>query len=954
MGFTNRFEYNGFRQVAKSIDASGRTNSYQYCDCGSLNSMTDALGNTTSYSYDNLGRRTRTTFPGGSYQDSVYDIANRVIRTADNSGISVTNYYTVNGLLCVSSNAAGQIVRKTYDDHDRMSEAVDRNGVWTAFRYDELNRPIDRVISRTVTIDGPDTYTHEMTEHFDYTNYVRGAVGTYRALLQFAEWSGVPVWTNSLPVGPSTSFGYDLFDRKTNEIHWDTNGVAMMTNRFAYNAAGDLVTLIDGKSQTTIWKYDLHGRVTNKVDTTSAELFRYAYDANGRLTSRWSAEKGTTAYSYDAVGNVTSVNYPVSSDITLGYDALNRLTNMVDAVGTTRYDYTSFGALQSEDGPWADDTVSYSYSANRLRSGYSLAQPNASPWTLAYGYDAAARLSSVTSPAGTFGYEYKVGQSVSPASLIQKLTLPNGSAITNQFDERARWLGTTLRSSTGTLLNQHLYSYNDLDQRTQQTRTGNDFVAYGYDDLGQLTSAKGKEFGGTTNRLNEQFGYAYDAAGNLNFRTNDALVQTFNVNSLNALTTVTRTTNQTVAGDTFGPATSVTVNGATATRYADNTFAKVNIALVNGSNTFTAIAQDSLGRLDTNIVSVYLPATNTFLYDLNGNLRTNGTRTFEYDDENQLTRITEPSAWKAEFTYDGKLRRRIEKNYRWTGAAWLQTNEVRFVYDGNLVIQDRSEFNLPTLTLTRGLDLSGGLQGAGGIGGLLALSDHRSPVPDHLYFHSDGNGNVTALVDANESIAARYLYDPFGNTLSAAGPKAGANRYRFSSKPVHELSGMYDYLYRFYMPELQRWPNRDPIGELGEFNLYGFIRNEPLTTVDLFGLAGPPVRTSPGGGGRGGGTYGWPPRPPKPIDPTGRMGDASDVANYEPGHLHFPHPDHSHPPAKLQCPSWNPPPQPPPPPPPPCSNVNNNDFSGLQFCSPPPPFPNPTVPPYPYPPLFIR
>ena len=39
---------------------------------------------------------------------------------------------------------------------------------------------------------------------------------------------------------------------------------------------------------------------------------------------------------------------------------------------------------------------------------------------------------------------------------------------------------------------------------------------------------------------------------------------------------------------------------------------------------------------------------------------TNGTRTFAYDDENQLTTITEPSAWKSEFTYDGKKRKRKE------------------------------------------------------------------------------------------------------------------------------------------------------------------------------------------------------------------------------------------------------------------------------------------------------
>lgn len=58
---------------------------------------------------------------------------------------------------------------------------------------------------------------------------------------------------------------------------------------------------------------------------------------DNRLTNRWSAAKGTTVYGYDAVGNRTLVNYPVSTDINLAYDALNRATNMVDTVGTTAF-----------------------------------------------------------------------------------------------------------------------------------------------------------------------------------------------------------------------------------------------------------------------------------------------------------------------------------------------------------------------------------------------------------------------------------------------------------------------------------------------------------------------------------------------------------------------------------------------------------------------------------------
>src|SRR5207249_2938755 len=117
------------------------------------------------------------------------------------------------------------------------------------------------------------------------------------------------------------------------------------------------------------------------------------------------------------------------------------------------------------------------------------------------------------------------------------------------------------------------------------------------------------------------------------------------------------------------------------------------------------------------------PATASYVYDSNGNLTSDGTRVFDYDDENQLIRVTVTNLWKSEFTYDGRMRRRIRKEYDWRNSAWSQTAEVRYICDGFLVIQERDGNNLPRLTLTRGRDVSGSLQGAGGIGGLLARTD---------------------------------------------------------------------------------------------------------------------------------------------------------------------------------------------------------------------------------------
>lgn len=307
------------------------------------------------------------------------------------------------------------------------------------------------------------------------------------------------------------------------------------------------------------------------------------------------------------------------------------------------------------------------------------------------------------------------------------------------------------------------------------------------------------------------------------------------MNNLNGLSSVTRSGTLTVAGTTTGTATNVTVNSTNATLYNDKTFAKDGFTVTNGNNTYTAIAQDSYNRKDTNSVVFNLPSTVNYIYDLNGNLTSDSTRGFDYDDENELIRVTVTNTWKSEFTYDGRMRRRIRKEFAWQNSAWVVTNEVRYIYDGNLEIQWRDGNNLPTLTLTRGCDLSGSLRGAGGIGGLLARTDAANGQT--AYFHADGNGNVSALVNAQQIIVAKYLYDPFGNTLSKAGPLADANTYRFSSKDYHANSGLYYYGYRFYDPNLQCWLNRDPIGEFGGLNLYGYVANNPISFVDPFGEA---------------------------------------------------------------------------------------------------------------------
>jgi RHS repeat-associated protein len=501
--------------------------------------------------------------------------------------------------------------------------------------------------------------------------------------------------------------------------------------------------------------------------------------------------------------------------------------------------YGSTGQIQSETNFWIsntfNDTISYAYNQGH-RTNLNLTEPSGS-WSETYGYDSFWRFATITSPAGTFGYQYVLGAQ----SLVAGISLPNGSMITNSFDANARLTGTALMNSLGGTMDDYQYLYNQGNQRTSCLRAGGipNYVNYSYDPIGEVTSDLAYESISNTLRNNEQLYYLYDAAGNLQYRTNNALIQNFQVNSLNELTSETNGGRLTVMGTTTPIATNVTVNSSNAVIYGDYTFAATNMPLTSN---YTALALGG-GLAATNGVTFNLSSNAVFQYDGNGNLTNDGWRNFVYDDENQLIQVSVPGQWMSQFVYDGKKRRRIRTEFSSEGGAWVQTNQVLYVYDGNLAIQERASNNAVQVTYTRGRDMTGSLDGAGGIGGLLARTDTNGST----YYHADGNGNITMLINSSQAVAAKYLYDAFGNVLSASGLLAEANCYQFSSKEEDLNSGLVYYLYRFYDPNLQRWVNRDPIGVFGGINLYTFVLNKPIGRIDLLGLFGQDADSSSGG-----------------------------------------------------------------------------------------------------------
>ena len=223
-----------------------------------------------------------------------------------------------------------------------------------------------------------------------------------------------------------------------------------------------------------------------------------------------------------------------------------------------------------------------------------------------------------------------------------------------------------------------------------------------------------------------------------------------------------------------------------------------------------------------------LGAADELGYSPDGGLVSFGEFDYVYDSASRLTEVWSNGAKVVENRYDAFGRRVIKRTPEATHT---------FVYDGWLLVVERVELGngqLDQIDYWWGKDISGTLDGAGGIGGLLYLVKNGRDVYVPLY---DGYGNVVQYVDKQGSIVAQYAYDAFGNTIQKGGVKADELKMRFSTKYSDDESGLYYFGRRFYSPRLARWLTRDPIEEDGGLNLYAFCGNNSVLNFDKDGCA---------------------------------------------------------------------------------------------------------------------
>jgi len=641
---------------------------------------------------------------------------------------------------------------------------------------------------------------------------------------------------------------------------------------YSYDAQGRMKTMTTWQSYTgnqgaaiTAWNYDVYrGWLTNKSYADGLGP-KYTYTPAGRTSTRIWARSVTNTYSYDNVGGLTVMSYSDSTPgVTYSYDRLGRQKTITQNGMTTTFTYNDAGKVLSESysgGTLTGLSVTNGYDQFLRRTNLVALNSTTPLLTNSYSFDAGSRLQTVRD-GGTNSATYTY---VANSRLVSQILFTNGSVqrmVTTKSYDLLNRLTNIVSATNGTTLAGFAYQYDDASQRTMRTDEDGSYWVYTYDALGQVVSGK-KYWSDGTPVAGQQFEYSFDDIGNRKMTGSGGdqfgaslRYANYSANNLNQCTArdVPSYVNVVGSAKTNATVSLWTADGWYSPTIRHRDYYRGELAVNNSTGALwltvtnlAVLANGTNSDIVTNMIgNLFLPKNQEgFSYDGDANLTVDGRWVYTWDGENRLVQMIRDTdspggaRQKLTFEYDSKGRRIRKKFYTYT-SVWVLSTDTVYLYDGwNLVAElDAASSNGKLRTYIWGLDLSGSEAGAGGVGGLLKITDYTSGTA-HQFVAYDGNGNVTALADgATGALAGRYDYGPFGESLRATGAAGRSNPVRFSSKLTDPETGLVYYGYRHLNSVIGRWLSRDPIGEDGGFNLYGFVENNPLLRIDPYGWCG--------------------------------------------------------------------------------------------------------------------
>ena len=370
----------------------------------------------------------------------------------------------------------------SYDKAGRLKSMTSPLGYTKNFSYDK----VDNVVKESDSLKSTTTYTYDKLHNMkSSTNALDGTTS-----FSYDKYGNLVKETD--PLGRSNTYSYDLAGQMTSAA--DPLG---KITAYTYDPAGNITEITKPGGRKTSYGYDKNYNVTSVTDPMGyvaktvydkdnrvteetdalGQKESYTYDKDSRVTSITDKRGFTTGFDYDAHGNIQVVTDKTGLKSHLEYDKNDNLTKVTDALGgVTTYGYDNM-----------DNLVTFTNAANK---------------TTNYTYDLEGNLTSIKDPAGRtekFDYDEK--------GRLTGHTQASGKKTTYDYDKLNDLLEKSYQDAKGEKSEKNVtYAYNSAGERvSMKDQTGKS--SYEYDALGRITKV--------TSGSKKDVSYVYDDADNL-------------------------------------------------------------------------------------------------------------------------------------------------------------------------------------------------------------------------------------------------------------------------------------------------------------------------------------------------------------------------------------------------------------------------------------------------------
>lgn len=731
------------------------------------------------------------------YQYEYNDLGN-IVSERDPVGRQTSYLYASNGIDLVEKRIQDQTVAKwEYNNNHLATKITDSTGVRT-FQYNSFGQ-----ISK-ITQSDRISYEAEIDKRGNVLS-ITGPIKELGALAKFTydKCGRILQYTNVERI--TQKYTYDNADRKTAISYSDGSN-----ERIVYNKL-DAVMFIDRLGKQYKRSFDSLGQLSMIEDPMGQKTF-YKWCGCGALHALTDASNHTTNWHHDIQGRLIEKTYPNGSVVKYKYEPDgHRLESITDAMHQTqKYSYN------------LDDTVSSISYLNAVN-------PTS---TVRFQYHRSTpQVSSVSNGWGTVSYDFGKSASNTPLFRVTNNVIPD-SQIELEYDQLGRISSRAIGNENRIELN-----FDSMGRIVKESNPLGNFIFKFQPSPGnsqtQLTSIDYP--------MGLQSKFAFNSSPSaLNLKAikhtmGTGVVSEFDylwegeqISNWNQLVSKQTLMNQRIAYDKLGQLKEIVESTGTHPRIYQFTLdPSSNIRVYKSPKATLNFKHTEVNTILTqNTTDGAKNKTASFKYDANGNLLSNGEKSYKWDAENRLIEVNYPGIGNStKFIYNGlgECSKIVEIRQGKTTSA------EQLIWCGAKIAEVRDAHGK---TVKKFFSLGEIIKG------------------EKYYFCKDHLGSIRQVMDQKGTIQSTLSFDPLGQA-SVNGRLTPDLQYAGYFK--HKPSGLYLTPFRMYDSTIGRWISRDPFGEFGQMqrpmwpikhsrfevmalNLYAYAANNAINFIDPLGL----------------------------------------------------------------------------------------------------------------------